>query len=112
MPLAAGGIWAEVLGDRSLRLAPVSVDTAREMIDEVRLLKIVSGLRGKPRGDLDALARAIAALSRLAVRPELGVDEAEINPLLVMADGAGVLAVDALVHRRHATTPEGDPERA
>jgi hypothetical protein len=47
--LAAGGIWAEVMRDRSIRLAPVSVDTAREMIAEVKLLQTVSGLRGKAR---------------------------------------------------------------
>src|SRR5256885_16758183 len=95
--LAAGGIWAEVLRDRSIRMAPVSVETAREMVAEVRLLQTVSGLRGKPRGDLEALAHAIAALSRLALRPELGVLEAEANPLMVLPEGQGVVAVDALV---------------
>jgi len=95
--LAAGGIWAEVARDRSIRLAPVSVETAREMIGEVRALKSVSGLRGKARGDLEALARALSSLSQLAVRPELRVAEAEVNPLMVMREGEGVLAVDALV---------------
>jgi acyl-CoA synthetase (NDP forming) len=95
--LAAGGIWAEVARDRSIRLAPVSVDIAREMIGEVRSLTTVSGLRGKQRGDLEALARTVSALSQLAMRPELRVSEAEVNPLLVMAEGEGVLAVDALI---------------
>lgn len=95
--LAAGGIWAEVARDRSIRLAPVSVDVAREMIAEVRSLKTVSGLRGKQRGDLEALARTVSALSQLAMRPDLRVSEAEVNPLLVMAEGEGVLAVDALI---------------
>lgn len=95
--LAAGGIWAEVSRDRSIRLAPVDVDAAHEMISEVRSLKTVSGLRGKQRGDLEALAHAIAALSQLAVKPELGVVEAEVNPLMVMPEGQGVLAVDALI---------------
>lgn len=95
--LAAGGIWAEVMRDRSIRLAPVSVETAREMIAEVKLLQTVSGLRGKAKGDLDALAHTIANLSQLALQPEHGVLEAEVNPLMVMPDGEGVLAVDALV---------------
>ncbi len=95
--LAAGGIWAEVARDRSIRLAPVTVDAAREMIVEVKALKTVSGLRGKTRGDLEALARAISALSQLAVRPELGIAEAEVNPMMVLPEGQGVLAVDALV---------------
>lgn len=95
--LAVGGIWAEVARDRSIRLAPVSVETAREMIGEVRALKTVSGLRGKPRGDLEALAQAVSALSQLAIRPELRVSEAEVNPLMVMPEGQGVMAVDALI---------------
>ena len=95
--LAAGGIWAEVARDRSIRLAPVTVETAREMVAEVRALKTVSGLRGKARGDLEALARAVAALSQLAVRPDLRIAEAEVNPLMVLPEGEGVLAVDALV---------------
>jgi acyl-CoA synthetase (NDP forming) len=97
--LAAGGIWAEVLRDRSIRLAPVNLSTAREMIQEVKMLKTVTGLRGKEKGDLDALAHAIVNLSQLAVRPELGVHEAEVNPLMIMPEGQGVLAVDALVLR-------------
>ncbi|MCC2595834.1 acetate--CoA ligase family protein [Pusillimonas sp. MFBS29] len=95
--LAAGGIWAEVMRDRSIRLAPVSVETAREMIAEVKMLKTVTGLRGKQKGDLEALAQAISNLSMLALRPELKIQEAEVNPMLVLAEGQGVLAVDALV---------------
>ncbi len=95
--VAAGGIWAEVARDRSIRLAPVDVAGAREMLSEVKMLKAVSGLRGTKKGDLEALAVAVAALSQLALRPELRIREAEVNPLMVMAEGEGVLAVDALV---------------
>jgi succinyl-CoA synthetase beta subunit len=95
--LAAGGIWAEVMRDRSLRLAPVTLNTAREMVSEVRFLQSLTGLRGRSKGDLEALARAVVALSQLALRPDLKVAEAEINPLMVMPEGQGVLAVDALV---------------
>ena len=98
--LAAGGIWTDLLRDRSIRLAPVSVVTAQEMIGEVRALKILTGLRGQSRGDLAALAEAISALSQLAVQPEHGVLEAEVNPLMIMGEGQGVLAVDALILKR------------
>jgi acetate---CoA ligase (ADP-forming) len=92
---AAGGLFAEVARDRSLRLAPVDLAEAREMIAEVRALAPLAGYRGRPRGDLDALAQAIVALSRLADDP--GVAEAEINPLIVRPAGHGVVAVDTLV---------------
>jgi acyl-CoA synthetase (NDP forming) len=93
--LAPGGVLAEIIHDRSLRLAPVDLATAREMIAEVRGLVAIAGYRGKPKGDLDALAQAIVALSRLA--DDSAVAEAEINPLLVRAASEGVIAVDAVV---------------
>jgi acyl-CoA synthetase (NDP forming) len=91
--VAAGGILTEIYRDRSLRLAPVDLATAKDMIAEVRGLQALAGFRGRPKGDFDALAAAIVALSRLAEDPS--VAEAEINPLIVRADG--VVAVDALV---------------
>ena len=96
--VAAGGIYTEIYRDRSLRLAPVDADTAREMIAEVRGLKLLTGYRGKPVGDIAALAQAVAALSQLAVEP--AVIEAEINPLIVRRQGEGVVAVDAVVRMR------------
>ena len=98
--LAAGGIWAEVAKDRSIRLAPVTLETAREMVAEVNALKTLTGLRGKARGDLEALAHTVSALSQLAVTPSLGIADAEVNPLLVLPEGQGVMAVDALVFQR------------
>jgi acyl-CoA synthetase (NDP forming) len=93
--LAAGGVLTEIARDRSLRLAPVDLATAHEMIAEVRSLTALAGYRGRPAGDLDALAHAIVALSQLA--GDASIAEAEINPLIVRPAGEGVVAVDALV---------------
>jgi acetate---CoA ligase (ADP-forming) len=93
--VAAGGLFTEIARDRSLRLAPVDLAQAQEMIAEVRGLLPLAGYRGRPKGDLDGLARTIVALSRLADDPAIA--EAEINPLIVRAAGDGVVAVDALV---------------
>ena len=95
--LAAGGILAEIHRDRSLRLAPVDLAEAEAMIGEVAALKALAGYRSKPAGDLDALAKALVALSQLAVVDGPAVAEAEINPLIVRPKGEGVVAVDALV---------------
>lgn len=93
--LAMGGVLAEVYEDRALRLAPIDVATARDMIGEVKGLAPLRGYRGLPPGDLDALAEALVRLSRLAAAES--VTEAEINPLIVKPEGQGVVAVDALV---------------
>src|SRR5205085_894156 len=93
--IAAGGVATEIYRDRSLRLAPVDLPTAHAMIAEVKAFAALKGFRGKPAGDLDALARAIVALSRLGLQNDPPVAEAEVNPLIVKIDG--VVAVDALI---------------
>ena len=92
--VAAGGVLTEIERDRSLRLAPVDLAAAHEMIAEVRGLIALTGYRGKSKGDLEALAHAVVALSRLA--DDASVAEAEINPLIVRPAGEGVVAVDAV----------------
>lgn len=86
----------EWLSDVSIRLAPVSVDDARTMIGETRIARLLGGFRGSQPSDLDALARAISSVSRWV--PESGSNcDLEINPLRVLPQGQGVLALDALV---------------
>jgi acyl-CoA synthetase (NDP forming) len=93
--VGAGGTLAEIYRDIALRLAPVVEDEARAMIEEVKGLALVRGYRNLPRGDVDALARTVAAISRLAFVPGRPVAEAEMNPVVVRPDGA--VAVDGLV---------------
>ena len=95
--LAAGGVLAEIHRDRSLRLAPIDLAEAKAMTGEVAALKALAGYRGKPAGDLDALANALVALSQLAIADGPAIAEAEVNPLIVRPKGEGVVAVDALV---------------
>jgi succinyl-CoA synthetase beta subunit len=96
--VGAGGTLAELYEDVAIELAPVSEALAEEMIARVKGLAVVRGYRNLPRGDVQALARAVAALSRLAQIPGRPVREAEVNPLIVKRDG--VIAVDALVVRK------------
>lgn len=92
----AGGVMTEWLGDVSIRLAPVSIEDARTMIGETRIARLLRGFRGSASSDIDALARAISAVSRWV--PETGpACDLEINPLRVLPKGQGVLALDALV---------------
>jgi acyl-CoA synthetase (NDP forming) len=95
--LASGGVFTEIYRDRSIRLAPVDLQVAKEMISELAVSRIFTGYRGKKPGDLDALAQAIVSLSELAVSDKWEVVDAEVNPLVVRPAGAGVLALDAVV---------------
>ena len=93
--VGAGGVLAEVYRDTVLRLAPVSVEEAEEMIGEVKGFAVLRGFRNLPKGDVRALAEAVAAMSRLALVAGRPVAEAECNPVIVKAQG--VVAVDSLV---------------
>jgi acyl-CoA synthetase (NDP forming) len=95
--LGSGGVMAELRKSYSVRLAPVSLESAHEMIDEVPEFALLQGFRNLPRGDVDALAHAVQAMSMLAAVDARAVAEAEINPLIVKAAGEGVVAVDGLV---------------
>ena len=93
--LAGGGIFTEIYRDTVMRLAPIDLQGAEEMVEALRLTQILKGARGRPCGDLAALAKAVVAVSDLACRPD--IIEAEINPVIVLPNGQGVVAVDALM---------------
>ncbi len=93
--VGAGGTLAEIYRDTQLRLAPVTEEEAAEMVARVKGFAVLRGYRGLPRGDLEALAKVVAKLSRLALLSGKPVAEAEINPLIVKP--VGVVAVDGLL---------------
>jgi acyl-CoA synthetase (NDP forming) len=99
--LGVGGIFTELYADVTTRRAPVDIGEAAAMIDAVRGLAVARGYRGRPKGDLTALARAIVAFSQLGAYAE--VEEAEINPLIIGREGEGVWAVDGLLSLRRRT---------
>ncbi|OAT86774.1 CoA-binding protein [Desulfotomaculum copahuensis] len=89
-----GGIYTELFRDVSFRIAPITGEEAREMIRETKSYRLLSGFRGRPPADLDALAECLLRLGRLvAVQPQ--IREMDINPLLAGPDGA--VAVDARI---------------
>jgi len=92
--VGAGGTLAELYKDFRVALAPVTVEEAEELIAGVKGLAVIRGYRNLPRGDVKALARAVAAFSALGG----DIAEAEINPLIVKAEG--VVAVDVRVVKK------------
>jgi acetyltransferase len=87
-----GGIYVEILRDTAMRLAPVSSAEALRMLDELKTIALLRGVRGEPPVDFPALAETISRFGQLAVDcPDL--TEMELNPLV--ASPTGVVAVDA-----------------
>jgi acetate---CoA ligase (ADP-forming) len=92
-----GGIFVEQLHDVSVRVPPVGRAEALAMIDELRGAALLRGTRGRAVADVDALADAIVRLAALAEVHRPSLRALDINPLLVLDAGQGVVAVDWLI---------------
>jgi len=92
-----GGILVELLKDVVVGIPPLSFEQARDMIARLRGFPILAGLRGKPPADIDSLCQAVVGVSHLAMSLGDRLAGLDINPLIVLPKGEGVIAVDALV---------------
>ncbi len=96
MMFGLGGIYVELLTDVSFRVAPLNRDEALAMIHETKAGRLLSGQRGQKAADIDAVADCILRLSQLALDfPQIA--EIEVNPLLVLEQGQGALALDGRI---------------
>ena len=93
----SGGVMVEVYNDVALRLCPITRGDALEMIDEIKGARLLRGFRGSPPADVDALADVLVSISQMAANLEGRLAELDINPLMVLPAGSGVVAADALV---------------
>jgi acyl-CoA synthetase (NDP forming) len=89
-----GGIYVEVLKDVAFRVAPINEAEARKMMSEIRAYQLLLGARGEPPADLDAATECLLRVSQLVTDfPE--IVELDINPLVLMPQGQGAIALDA-----------------
>ncbi len=91
-----GGIYTETFRDVAFRLAPIRENVAKEMIHEIRSIKLLEGVRGEPPSDLSAVAECLLRLSQF-VTDHPNISELDINPLLVYPRGKGAMVADARI---------------
>jgi acetyl-CoA synthetase (ADP-forming) len=82
-----GGIFVEVLKDVTFRIAPVTADEAREMINEVKAYPLLKGYRGMPPADIDAIVKILLSTSKLVMEHD-EIKELDLNPIMVYRKGA------------------------
>lgn len=91
-----GGIYVEVLKDVVFRVAPIDEREATKMVESIKTIKLLKGVRGERPSDLKAIADSLQRLSQLVTDfPE--IKEFDINPLLVLEEGKGARVVDARI---------------
>ena len=94
-----GGALVEIMRQASIRLAPVDRMTALEMLEETAAGRLLRGVRGRGPFDLDAAADALTAFARFALEAGDSFRAIEINPLIVLEQGRGVMGVDVVFER-------------
>lgn len=100
LTLGAGGIFVELLEDSVILPLPATKADIRAAISRLKIAKLINGYRGRPKGDLEATIDAVAATAEYVVKNAVCLEELDLNPLMVLPDGRGVAAVDALIRRR------------
>lgn len=96
-----GGIFVEIYKDVSLRVIPLTRSDAEQMIDEVKGSLLLSGYRGRRKGDVEGIIDVILKVSQLAMDFKNEIMELDINPLIVLGEGKGVKAVDAVMVKKN-----------
>jgi acetyl-CoA synthetase len=95
--LGAGGVLTELLSDSVSLLPPWSRDSIAAGLKRLSVYKLLTGYRGKPAGDIEALIDASLSVAGYAEANASRLAELDVNPVIVRPAGRGVLAVDALI---------------
>ena len=96
MMFGAGGIYAELMKDITIRLPPLTDLDAKEMIKSIKMAKLLEGYRDTPAGDTDAIQDLLLRLSTM-VEDIHQISELDFNPVKVMPKGEGCWVVDARI---------------
>jgi acyl-CoA synthetase (NDP forming) len=92
-----GGIFVELMRETVTEMAPLTTDDALRMIDGIKGAQLLTGARGRPPGDIEALADCLVRLGRFAAENAGRFRALDLNPIIVKPKGEGVVAVDIAV---------------
>jgi acyl-CoA synthetase (NDP forming) len=101
----SGGVLLEVMKDVAFGAVPMTIEGASAFIARTGASRLLEGFRGAPPCDVDAVAAAIAAVSRLAADFADEIESVDVNPLVAIPGEKGAIALDALVILRDKQAP-------
>lgn len=93
--VCAGGILIELINDRVFELVPVNQHQAESLLNQLKIKKLLEGVRGKPAADIHALTDLIVNFSEFCNRFSASIAEIDLNPVIVHEKGCTI--VDALI---------------
>jgi len=95
--IGAGGVLVELIGDSVSLLLPTDRAAVTKAVESLSVYRLIEGFRGNDAGDMTAIVDAILSVAAFADSNREHLMELDINPLLVLAKGQGVVAADALI---------------
>jgi acyl-CoA synthetase (NDP forming) len=100
LTIGAGGILVELLEDSAILTLPTDENAIRQAISGLKIARLLAGYRGGPKGDTDALVACVASAASYVVSNASILEELDVNPIMVLPEGDGVVAADALIRLR------------
>ncbi|MFW7346811.1 MAG: acetate--CoA ligase family protein [Pigmentiphaga sp.] len=98
LSFGAGGVAVEIVADVARCRLPADRPAIEAMVDQTRVARLLPAHRGRPAYDRNALVDAIERTAALFLSLGDGVEALEINPLLVLEQGQGAVALDGVIH--------------
>lgn len=104
LTVGAGGSLIELLADTRTLLFPITEVAVEEALGSLRIGRLLDGYRGGPAGDRGAAIAAVMAIAAYAEAHGSRLEELDVNPLMVLPEGRGAVAADALIRMREEST--------
>jgi len=95
--IGGGGILVEMMKDSVSLLIPASREQVQQALGQLKCAPLLYGFRGSPPADLNAAVDVILSVAGMVEKDPATIMELDINPLLLLAEGQGVVAADALI---------------
>jgi acetyl-CoA synthetase len=105
--VGGGGFLVEMMKDSASLLMPTTRERVLHSLSQLKCAPLLNGFRGAPPADLNAAADVILAVAGMVENDPSSIIELDINPLMLLAEGQGVVAADALISLN--AEPTGDP---
>jgi acetyl-CoA synthetase len=95
--VGGGGALVEIMKDTASLLLPTTRERVLHALSQLKCAPLLNGFRGAPAADLNAAVDVILAIAGMVEKDPSSIIELDINPLMLLADGQGVVAADALI---------------
>jgi acetyl-CoA synthetase len=95
--VGGGGILVEMMKDSASLLLPTTREMVLDALLQLKCAPLLNGFRGRPRADVDAVVDVVMRIGKMIENIPSSILEMDINPLMVLPDGQGVVAADALI---------------